>query len=147
MCAPHHKQQAGYQTAIVGKWHLFTEPTGFDFFSVLPGHGRYFDSPFKETGQPWGANGNQGGAIRKGYVTDMITDIALGWLERRAADQPFCLMLHHKAPHSPHDPAPRHKNLFKEVVFPEPPNLLDDYAGRAPQGVADQLIWSRLLQQ
>jgi arylsulfatase A-like enzyme len=56
-------------------------------------------------------------------------------------------MIHHKAPHSPHDPAPRHKGLFKDVVFPEPPNLLDDYAGRAPQMVADQLIWSRLLQQ
>ena len=69
-------QQAGYQTAIVGKWHLFTEPTGFDFYSVLPGHGRYFDSPFKETGRPWGANGNQGGVIRAGYVSDVITDIA-----------------------------------------------------------------------
>lgn len=140
-------QQAGYQTAIVGKWHLFTEPTGFDFYSVLPGHGRYFDSPFKETDQPWGANGNRGGVIREGYVTDVITDITLGWLGRRTADKPFCLMIHHKAPHSPHDPASRHKDLFKDVVFPEPPNLLDDYAGRAPEGVADQLIWSRLLQQ
>jgi len=140
-------QEAGYQTAIVGKWHLFTEPTGFDFYSVLPGHGRYFDSPLKETGQPWGTNGNQGGVIHKGYLTDVITDIALGWLERRKSDKPFCLMIHHKAPHSPHDPAPRHKDLFKDLVLPEPPNLLDDYAGRAPQPVADQLIWSRLLQQ
>jgi len=140
-------QQSGYQTAIVGKWHLFTEPTGFDFYSVLPGHGRYVDSPFKETGQPWGDNGNKGGVVRKGYLTDVITDISLDWLKRRAHDRPFCLMIHHKAPHSPHDPAPRHKDLFKDTVFPEPSNLLDDYAARAPAPVADQLIWSRLLQQ
>jgi arylsulfatase A-like enzyme len=68
--ADDHGRQAGCQTAIVGKWHLFTEPTGFDFFSVLPGHGRYFDSPFKETGQPWGDSGNRGGVIHPGYVTD-----------------------------------------------------------------------------
>lgn len=140
-------QQAGYQTALVGKWHLFTEPTGFDFYSVLPGQGRYFDSPLKETGQPWGQDGNRGGVVHKGYLTDIITDLALAWLKRRTPDKPFCLMIHHKAPHAPHDPAPRHKDLFKDTVFPEPPNLLDDYAGRAPAVVAGQLSWSRLLQQ
>ena len=139
-------QQAGYQTAIVGKWHLFTQPTGFDFYSVLPGQGRYNDCPLKETGQPWGDNGNQGGVVHPGYLTDVITDVGLNWLEKRRRDRPFCLLIHHKAPHSPHVPAPRHKNLLKGLVFPEPANLLDDYKGRAPEPVADALAWSRLIQ-
>jgi arylsulfatase A-like enzyme len=144
---PNLLRQSGYQTAIVGKWHLFTKPTGFDFYSVLPGQGRYNDAPFKQTGQPWGTSGNAGGVVHTGYVTDVITDISLEWLKHRDASKPFCLMIHHKAPHAPHDPAPRHKDLFKGTVFPEPSNLLDNYIGRAPGMVADQLIWSRLLQQ
>ena len=139
-------QKAGYQTAIVGKWHLLTEPTGFDFFSVMPGQGQYFDCPFKETGQPWG-DGNKGGVVKKGYATDVITDISLDWLKHREPGKPFCLMIHHKAPHNPHEPAPRHSHLFDDVVFPEPSNLLDDYAGRAPEKVANQIMWSNLLVQ
>lgn len=140
-------QQAGYQTAIIGKWHLFSEPTGFDYFCVAPGNGgRYVNPLLKEKGQPW-VNGNTGGTLHKGYMTDVITDVALDWLKRRQPDQPFCLMIHHKAPHSPHVPAPRHQELFKDKVFPEPPNLLDGYSGRAPELVAGQLSWSRLLQQ
>jgi arylsulfatase A-like enzyme len=140
-------QKAGYQTAIVGKWHLQTEPTGFDYFNVLPGHGRYVDSPLKEIGQPWGEHGNQGGVVREGYLTDVITDVSLEWLaKKRQSGKPFCLMIHHKAPHAPHIPAERFKDLFKDVVFPEPPNLLDDYAGRAPEPVSEQLLWSRLVQ-
>ena len=139
-------QHAGYQTAIVGKWHLFSQPTGFDFYSVLPGHGRYYDCPLKETSQPWGENGNKGGVAHPGYLTDVITDVALDWLGKRRPDRPFCLLIHHKAPHSPHDPAPRHKDLFKGTVFPEPDNLLDDYKGRAPEPVAEIISWSRLVQ-
>lgn len=115
-------QQAGYQTAIVGKWHLFTEPTGFDYFNVAPGNGgRYTDPLLKDSGQPWGS-GDRGGALHKGYITDVITGVSLDWLKRRNSRKPFCLMLHHKASHSPHIPAPRHATLFADRVFPEPPN-------------------------
>jgi arylsulfatase A-like enzyme len=144
---PRLLQASGYETAIIGKWHLATEPAGFNHYSVLPGQGRYYDPQFKESGQPWGADGNRGGVIKPGYVTDIITDAALEWLTNRAPGRPFCLMVHHKAPHSPHSPAPRHKDFFKDTVFPEPPNLLDEYEGRAPHPVAGQLAWSRLLQQ
>lgn len=139
-------QAAGYQTAIVGKWHLATQPTGFDFYSVMVDHGRYVDSPLNETGSEWGNRGAKGAVVHKGYLTDVITDVSLDWLKRRDPNKPFCLMIHHKAPHSPHVPAPRHEQLFKDTVFPEPPNLLDDYAGRAPEPVAGQLLWSRLVQ-
>jgi len=139
-------RQAGYQTAIVGKWHLATEPAGFDFFSVLPGQGSYVDPRFKESGQPWG-RGERGGVLKHGYVTDLITDAAISWLSNRASAKPFCIMVHHKAPHSPHRPAARHLDLFKDKVFPEPPTLLDDYNDRAPEPVAKQLAWSRLVQQ
>ena len=137
-------QRAGYQTAIVGKWHLASEPTGFDFYSVLPGHGQYVDAPFKETRQPWG-QGDSGGVVHKGYLTDVITDISIDWLKHRDTSKPFCLIIHHKAPHSPHIPAARHKDLFKDTVIPKPSNLLDDYIGRAPEKVADALVESRLL--
>ena len=95
-----------------------------------------------------GDNGNRGGIVHPGYFTDVITDISLDWLKNKCElGKPFCLMIHHPAPHSPHDPAPRHREMFKETVFPEPPTLLDDYHERAPEHVADKLAWSRLLQQ
>ncbi|MFZ9935667.1 MAG: sulfatase [Luteolibacter sp.] len=134
-------QKAGYQTAIIGKWHLVSVPTGFDHFSVMEGQGRYDDCPFKQNG----ADGRVRRVPTKGYVTDVITDQALGWLKQRDHDRPFCLMIHHKAPHGPHHPAPRHKNLFQADTLPEPPTLLDDYVGRAPAAMADRLDWSRLL--
>ena len=138
-------QHAGYETALFGKWHLTSEPTGFDYFKVLPGQGRYTDCPLKEKGQPWG-NGNQGGVVHGGYLTDVLTDEAITWLaHKRDASKPFCLMVHHKAAHSPHDPAPRHKNLFNGKIFLEPATLLDDYKGRAPELIANQLVFSRLV--
>ena len=139
-------QNAGYQTAIVGKWHLFTQPTGFDYYCVLPGFGSSFDSKFKETHHPW-ADGYAGGIVHKGYFTDVITDLSLDWLKSgRNPKKPFCLMIHHRAPHAPHDPAPQDKDLFRNTDFPTPPTLLDNYAGRAPEVVSNQLLWSRLSQ-
>ncbi len=115
-------QKAGYQTAIVGKWHLGSDPTGFDYWEVLPGQGEYYNPEFKTASGP---------VKRPGYVTDIITDRAIDWLRhRRDRHRPFVLMCQHKAPHRPWQPAPRHLHLFDNVTIPEPPTLFDDYAGR-----------------
>ena len=116
-------QRAGYQTAMIGKWHLKSDPTGFDYWIVLPGQGSYYNPELIEMGE------------RKqvpGYVTDLITDFALDFLEnRRDRDRPFLVMLHHKAPHRNWQPAARHLNLFDDTEFPEPDTLFDDYATRS----------------
>lgn len=140
-------QRAGYQTAIIGKWHLASQPTGFDHYDVLVDHGQFFNCPMNRMGAPWGSRGEAGATVRGGYLTDVITDESLAWLDQRDSQKPFCLLIHHKAPHSPHDPAPRHREHFRDTVFPEPETLLDDYRGRAPEPVADELPWSRLTQQ
>ena len=134
-------QQAGYRTALIGKWHLASQPTGFDHYCVVP-LGAHVNPPMTDETMPW--KGEGGGKRTPGYSTDLLTDLSMDWMTAQK-DRPFCLMLHFTAPHSPHVPAPRHQDLFKDTVFPEPPNLLDDYAGRAPEKVADQIAWSRLL--
>ena len=116
-------QKAGYQTAIVGKWHLKSDPTGFDFWEVLPGQGHYYNPDFLTP------NGN---VHREGYVTDVTTDTALEWLQnKRDKSKPFMMMLQHKAPHRNWMPAPRHLSLFDGMTMPEPVNLFDDYENRA----------------
>lgn len=134
-------RQAGYQTALFGKWHLASTPTGFDHFSIMRGQGRYDDCEFHQKD----GDGGMRAVPSTGYVTDVITDQSLAWLGQREADRPFCLMIHHKAPHGPHDPAPRHRRLLESVVLPEPSTLLDDHEGRAPAAIADKNNWSRLL--
>ena len=115
-------QQAGYQTAIVGKWHLKTVPTGFDYWRVLPGQGHYYQPEFRTP---------DGTVTLQGYVTDLITDGAVDWLESgRDPSQPFMLMVQNKAPHREWLPAQHHLQDFKDVQLPEPDTLLDDYAGR-----------------
>lgn len=135
---PKQLQAAGYETAIVGKWHLTTQPIGFDYYNVLPHQGHFFDCKLKESGTEW-KNGKAGGVVRKGYLTDQLTDVAIDWLENRDSGQPFCLMLHHKAPHNPHVPAARHEKLYADHVFPEPANLLDGYDGRIFETLAETL--------
>jgi arylsulfatase A-like enzyme len=116
-------QQAGYQTVMLGKWHLKSDPTGFDYWNVLPGQGNYYNPDLIEMGE------------RKqypGYVTDIVTDIALDFLEnRRDQTKPFMMMLHHKAPHRNWQPAPRHLTKYDKVKFPEPDTLFDDYSTRS----------------
>jgi arylsulfatase A-like enzyme len=114
-------QAAGYETAMIGKWHLKTDPTGFDYWNVLPGQGRYYNPVMIEMGQ------------RKeytGYVTDIITDHALRWLKERRGGKPFCLMYHHKAPHRRWEPGPEHLTLYDDGPIPEPDTLFDDQSGR-----------------
>lgn len=115
-------QKAGYQTAIVGKWHLKSKPTGFDFWEVLPGQGQYYNPDFITM---------DGRKRDTGYVTDLITDKAIKWLDdQRDASKPFMLMVQHKAPHRAWEPPLRHLNLFDDVTIPEPPSLFDNYEGR-----------------
>ncbi len=114
-------QKVGYQTAMIGKWHLKTDPTGFDYWNVLPGQGTYYNPAMIEMGQ------------RKkytGYTTDIITDHCLKWLKERDLDKPFCLMFHHKAPHRRWEPGPKYLNMYDDVTMPEPDNLFDDYSNR-----------------
>ncbi len=116
-------QLAGYQSAIIGKWHLHADPAGFDYWNILPGQGRYQD-PFMLT--PGGKK-----TLHKGYSEDVITDLSLDWLKKRDKERPFVLLCHYKAPHRPWDPAARFSKLYDDVTFPEPPTLLDDYKNRS----------------
>lgn len=127
-------QKSGYQTGMLGKWHLGTEPQGFDYYNVLPGQGRYYDPVLIEKGM-WGNNPSvtasaDKGKVYKGHSTDVITDQALRFLTRRDKDKPFFLMCHYKAPHRNWQPAERFKNLLKDVKIPEPDNLFDAYEGK-----------------
>lgn len=112
---------AGYQTAIVGKWHLVSDPTGFDYWHILPGQGQYYNPPMIKNGQR---------VKHEGYVTDLITDFSIDWLKNRDKSKPFLLMCQHKAPHREWLPAVRHLNHDKDRKYPEPDTLFDDYAGR-----------------
>jgi arylsulfatase A-like enzyme len=126
-------QDAGYQTAMIGKWHLKTEPSGFDYYNVLPGQGNYGvinTVMLKEKGQPW-EDGKNGGAPYVGYVSDIIGDLSIQWLENRDKDKPFCLMSQHKAPHGKWEYNPKYENLFDGVTWPEPANFLEDKSHRS----------------
>jgi arylsulfatase A-like enzyme len=120
--APKYLQKGGYQTAIVGKWHLASTPTGYDHFEVLKGQGAYYNPMLITNGK----NVNH-----VGYTTDIITEQSLDWLEnKRDPDKPFLLMVQHKAPHGRWEPAIRHLELFDDIEMPEPSTLFDDYSGR-----------------
>jgi arylsulfatase A-like enzyme len=118
---PRLLQGAGYQTAIVGKWHLVSDPTGFDYWHILPGQGVYYNPPMIEGGRP---------VQHEGYATDIITDVSLEWLKNRDRSKPFLLMCQHKAPHREWEPAIRHLGHDNDRVYPEPATLFDDYSGR-----------------
>jgi arylsulfatase A-like enzyme len=114
-------RQAGYETAIIGKWHLKSDPTGFDYWNILPGQGVYYNPVTIEMGQQ---------KKHEGYVTDILTDYAIDWMKGRKEGKPFCLMFHHKAPHREWEPGPKYLTLYDDVEIPEPATLFDDNAGR-----------------
>ena len=115
-------QKAGYQTAVIGKWHLHSLPTGFDYWDILIGQGDYYNSPFITMGDT---------LKTEGYVTNTITDKSIDWLEnRRDKSKPFMLMVHHKAIHRNWMADTCHLKDYEEKVFPIPDNFYDDYDGR-----------------
>ena len=116
-------RQGGYQTAMIGKWHLKSEPVGFDFWKVLPGQGSYYNPDFRTP---------DGRERIEGYVTDIVTDVSLEWLENgRDTSKPFMLMTQHKAPHRAWLPGPDHLNMYDNMEIPEPETLFDNYQNRA----------------
>lgn len=129
-------QKGGYQTGFLGKWHLKSDPTGFDSWSILYGQGTYYNPAFK----------TPSGQIKKvGYTTDIITDMATDWLKKRDKDKPFFLMYQHKAPHREWAPGPDQLNLYKDVTIPEPPTLFDDHAGLASPAKKQEMTIERHL--
>lgn len=116
-------QKAGYQTAIIGKWHLVSEPTGFDYWNILPEQGDYYNPDFINM---------DGSTVReKGYVTNIVTDKSIDWMEnKRDKTKPFILFIHHKACHRNWLPEMKYLNEYEDKTFPLPENFYDDYAGR-----------------
>lgn len=121
---PELLQDAGYQTAIVGKWHLNNEPKGFDYFKILYDQGDYYNPEFRTKGS------NNEYIKEEGYATTLITDHSLEWLENRDKNRPFCLFLHPKAPHRNWMPETKHLTLYDDIEFPYPDNLFDNYENR-----------------
>ncbi len=115
-------QAAGYHTGMIGKWHLGSDPTGFSYWNILPGQGAYHDPVFIDMGTR---------KKHRGYCTDLITDFALAFLQKRPKDKPFFLCCHHKAPHRPWQPDEKHRKKWQNVTVPEPATFNDDYATRS----------------
>ncbi|WP_269936457.1 sulfatase family protein [Arthrobacter sp. HY1533] len=130
-------KDAGYRTAVVGKWHLGEgpehDPRGFDYWDVLIDQGEYFDPTFLSV---------QGRRTEKGYATDIITDLALRWAEGLEGEEPWVILINHKAPHRPWQPDEKHAGMYKDPI-PVPRTFTDDLATRsaathrATMGVAD----------
>jgi arylsulfatase A-like enzyme len=122
MTFPKLLQEAGYKTTIIGKWHLKTTPTGFDDWRILIGQGGYYNPRF-----------NDNGDIKQytGYTTDLITSMAIESLEKLDRGQPFCMLVHHKAPHRNWMPDTKYLDAFKDQDLPIPETFYDDYSTRS----------------
>ena len=128
---PELLQDAGYQTAMIGKWHLKSDPQGFDYWEVLPGQGVYYNPTFRTAG---------GKTEYTGYISKIITDRAVRWLqEDRSEDEPFLLMYQHKAPHRNWQPGPDHLTTYDDITVPAPRSLFYDYLGLSTPAVMQEM--------
>ena len=126
-------QKGGYQTAMIGKWHIKSLPTGFDYWDMLNDQGEYFNPDFISATDT---------VKIEGYVTDIITDKSLAWLEKaKDGDKPFALWMHHKAPHRNWMPDLKYAAMYDSVTFPVPDNYFDDYKGRKAAGLQKMNIY------
>lgn len=137
---PLEMKKLGYETAMIGKWHLKKEPGSFDFYTVLPGQGDYFNPVFMVRGDGSWPNDS---IKMEGHSSDCITDITLDWLKnKRDKSKPFFLMHHYKAPHDMFEFAPRYKQYLEDVYIPEPASMY--YRGNngsiATRGAKDELV-------
>ena len=136
---PKEMKALGYQTAIVGKWHLHDEPATFDYYQVLPGQGKYFNPVFRiQGGKEWPQNLK----YTEGHSTDIIMDTALDYLKNgKESDKPFFLMLQFKAPHDDFEYAPRYENYLADSFIPEPKSLYEigNHGSEAIRGINDSL--------
>lgn len=138
-------QAGGYQTALIGKWHLKKQPSGFDYFCVFHDQGEYVNPLFK-TAENW-IDDDQGksGKDEKGFSTDLVTDKTIKWIRDREKDKPFMMCCHFKATHEPWDFPERMKHLYDDVVFPEPANMMEfgpEQSGRTfPGQQLENMAW------
>jgi len=139
-------KEVGYQTSVIGKWHLKKEPTGFDYYCVLPGQGRYWD-PILKTKENW-EDAHGGGKAYEGFSTDVIADKTIEWLESRDKTKPFMAMCHFKATHEPWDYPERFSQLYRDQEIPVPASFYDqgaDDTGRSFKGQSVDNLKKRYL--
>lgn len=129
---PRRLKESGFQTAWIGKWHLDTYPDGFDYWNILPGQGQYYNPSLISM---------QGDTSRhEGYVTDVITNLTIDWLNKRDTSKPFCVIVGEKAPHRTWMPDTTDLGKFDHVKFPLPKNFYDKYENRIAAGMQDMSI-------